>query len=110
MEEIDNIIKPSNGKNPQRDKNGKFCAGNTAAIGNKHISKTMLLDAIAKVEKKRRLPFLEKLVEMAYRNPQVMIAIIKKFIPDISLTELTGAGGSPLTFIIEKTYQKDDKG
>jgi len=38
--------------------------------------------AIVKVEKKKKKPFFEMVVERAYTNDKILIAVLKKILPD----------------------------
>lgn len=49
--------------------------------------------AIAEVEKKKGKPFLLHAVEQAYDNHRVLIAILKKLIPDLKAVEVVGDAG-----------------
>lgn len=56
----------------------------------KNADKDLLRAALEAEGIKRDKPFWEKVAETAYDNPQLMSAICKKFVPDMSTTEHSG--------------------
>ena len=55
--------------------------------GTKSITINTLISEIKKVEKEKGKTILRKFIEMAYTNPQIMIALMKKIIPDVTKSE-----------------------
>lgn len=53
--------------------------------------KDKLLEALAKVCAKRDVDFYEKVAEAALDDKSIMVAVLKKLVPDMSHTELEGA-------------------
>lgn len=51
-----------------------------------------LLEAVQSVEVRRRKPLLEHFVERAYTSDRVLIALLKKFIPDLGQQEVSPIG------------------
>lgn len=51
-----------------------------------------MIAAIKRVEKKRKVDFFDKMIEMALDNSNTMNAISKKLIPDLKSIEILGAG------------------
>jgi len=49
---------------------------------------TQVRDTMKKVEKEKGISLIEYAVRKAYTNPQVLIAILKKVIPDMSQSEI----------------------
>jgi len=49
---------------------------------------SQLKTTIKKVEKKKGISLIEHAVEKAYTNPQVLIALLKKLIPDMSKSDV----------------------
>jgi hypothetical protein len=73
-------------KPENRDKQGRFIKGYSGNPGGrpKNLNVDELLEAVMRIEKVKGKTVLDKFVEMAYTNPQIMIALMKKFIPDQS--------------------------
>jgi len=67
------------------------------------FSISMLEEAIAAEEEyaaqENEPGIFQKFVRMAYMNPAVMIALMKKFVPDMQHTEISGI--EPLKFEVE---------
>jgi len=87
------------------NKTGKFINGNPGRPkGSKNkFSIAKLEEAIEAEEelakKENGVSVFQQFVRMAYTEPSVMIALMKKFVPDKSQTELSGA--EPLKFEVE---------
>ena len=63
----------------------------------------LLMDAIAKVEKQKgKKKFLIHAIEQAYDDPKVLIAILKKIIPDLKAIEITGQEGGTIHITVSK--------
>lgn len=58
--------------------------------GIKNFKISDLIDAIIEVEEEKKMPLYKKFVNKAYVNSAVMIALIKKLIPDKTHTEIEG--------------------
>ena len=54
----------------------------------KNAEPDLLRKALAKEGKKRNQDFWDKVAEFAYTDKNVMVAIIKKFVPDMSSSEI----------------------
>ena len=84
---------------------GKFKPGNPGrpdGCKNKFslIKLEEAIEAEEKLAMKENEPgIFQKFVRMAYINPAVMIALMKKFVPDMQHTEITGT--EPLKFEVE---------
>lgn len=59
---------------------------------------------IVEYEKTHDQTLLKHYIEQLYKDNNLLSKFIDKNVPTKVLNELTGAGGTPLTFIIEKTY------
>jgi len=90
----------NNGEQPVRNKKGQFVKNNNAnpngrpeGSTNKYTI-TKLIEAIeaeeVEAEKEGGVSVFRQFVRMAYMNPNVMIAIMKKFVPDKQHTEVIG--------------------
>ena len=66
---------------------------------------TLLEGAIKKVQKDKEDTILEKFVKMAYVNPAIMIALVKKLIADKQHIEAEG-GTEPIKYIMKHIYGK----
>lgn len=67
---------------------GRFIEGNPGKPKGAKNYTTLLEEALGKEAQKAGKTYWECLASMAYRRPQVAIAILKKFIPDRQHTEL----------------------
>jgi hypothetical protein len=65
----------------------KGVSGNPGGRPKNIINLDELLEAINEVGEEKGKGLLKKCVEMAYTNPQIMIALISKFIPTQTKTE-----------------------
>ena len=84
---------------------GKFINGNpgrpkgsTNKISLKKLEEAMEIEE-AEAEKQGGVNILRHFVRMAYVNPNILIALMKKFIPDKTHTEISGT--EPLKFEVE---------
>lgn len=68
--------------------------------GNPEIQE--LRNAIKKVQKTRKDTLLVHFVNQAYADKNVLIAVIKKLVPDLSTTELNNATEEAFRIIIDK--------
>ena len=61
----------------------------------------LLLEAIEKVEKSKNICFWDKVVEKSFVVPSIMIALIKKLVPDQTEGENALMGDYKITFVGE---------
>ena len=88
-------------KNPD----GSVKAGPGRSKGSKnksHFSEVDLDEAMALVGKKKKKSFLVHLVEQAYKDNRVAVALAKKLLPDLKSTELGLAAGKELSQIMDE--------
>jgi hypothetical protein len=88
-------------KNPD----GSVKAGPGRSKGSKNKSKLSEVDleqAMSLVSKRRRKSFLVHLVEQAYKDNRVAVALAKKLLPDLKSTELGIAAGKELSQIMDE--------
>ena len=92
--------KPDNTGNNRNEK-GQFIKGFSGNPNGRpgliHVKE--LQEAIERAEKKKDKEFLDRVIERAYVNDMVLLAVLKKFIPDKTHTEITGI--EPLKFEVE---------
>lgn len=50
---------------------------------------------------------LKHYVERLQKNDKLLDKFIDRYVPTKTIQELTGIDGSPLTFIVEKSYKED---
>jgi hypothetical protein len=102
-----------NGEKPIEDNNGKdekglFTKGNKYGSFPRKLTLAYLTRSIRQDEKlhpnKKRL--LEHYKERLLRNDNLLAKFMDKYLPTLNNNEVTGKDGSPLTFIIEKTYEQ----
>ena len=67
----------------------------------------LLRQALDKEGEKRGISFWEKVAEYAFRDRQVMIAVIKKFVPDTTEMNITGDALSQR--VVQIVYSGVDK-
>jgi len=75
----------------------------------KNAEPELLREALAKEGKKRGQGFWEKVAEYAYTDKNVMIAVLKKFIPDMQTVEHSGEISGNTIINIVKNYPALDK-
>jgi len=89
---------------------GKFLPGNK--IGNlpkkKAYNVNELKKAIEEVEKGKKSTLLKHFIKKAYTSNQVLIALIKKLVPDISISELKSSEPFNL-FVMQFLKEKEIK-
>lgn len=91
------------------ESNGKFAKGNNVAKGKRNRTQTdKLLFALKKEGAKQKKDFWDAVAEAAFGNREIMKAVINKLVPTVN--EFTGAGGEPIRYIIEPTYEKPEEG
>ncbi|MFZ7134330.1 MAG: hypothetical protein ACOWWR_18445 [Eubacteriales bacterium] len=101
-------------KDPKNFKpDGKFAKGNKLNKPSKYspkLPKQMLIEAIQHVEKDKSTTLLERFVHRAYANDKVLIALVKKIVPDITLSELANKDGEPLQIkIVRRVLKPSDR-
>ena len=69
----------------------------------------LLREALRKQGEKRGVDFWDKVAEFAFRDKQVMVAIIKKFVPDININQLEGELKGDTKVVIIKETQSGNK-
>lgn len=74
-----------------RNPNGTFAAGTIANPNGRPAipAAQRLLNALDKATTKHSQSLFDKFVEMAYDDPRVLIALMKKFVPDLSAMDST---------------------
>lgn len=105
---MDNNTKNTSKKREYTDKNtGKFKEGNPGKPkGAKNKFSIAMLEEAIEAEEKAvgeqkgfSVGVFQQFVRMAYREPSVMIALMRKFVADKQHTEISGL--EPLKFIVE---------
>jgi hypothetical protein len=79
----------------QRNKKGQFTKGNPGKPkGAKSVFTIEILqEAVRTVEKEKRKSLFEHFVRQAFKDKQVLVALMKKFIPDRKQTEIEPGEG-----------------
>ncbi len=109
-----NLLKKNNEpfKNGDKTVNGKFKEGNPGGPGRPRGSAYIedLRQAIEEVEAEKKKSLWKRLVERAFIKDSVLIAIVKKFIPDLKSLEIKDGGQDKLNLIImERGYSKKEE-
>jgi hypothetical protein len=109
-----NLLKKNNEpfKNGDKTVNGKFKEGNPGGPGRPRGSAYIedLRQAIEEVEAEKKKSLWKRLVERAFIKDSVLIAIVKKFIPDLKSLEIKDGGQDQLKVIImERGYSKKEE-
>jgi hypothetical protein len=68
----------------------------------KNAEPDLLRNALAKEGKRRGIDFWDKVAEYAYRDKNVMIAVLKKFVPDTSIIQGEGFGDTQIIIVKDK--------
>jgi len=106
----DPLIMENNSQN-SRNPDGTFQKGHSLTSHKRRkTAKTDLLRAIREIEKQKNKKLFQHFVERAYTDNKVLIALIKKLVPDISLSEITGADNGPVRIILERIFYGDRNG
>lgn len=97
------------GEKPDRDETGRFTEGNQAnpdgrPRGSKNYT-TLLEEAIKDYESRTGKKLFDRLIERAFINDNVMLNVIKKFVPDKTSTEITAPEPIKAEFIIRKNAE-----
>jgi len=74
----------------EKDEKGKFAEGNKGGPGRPKGSAYMeeFKEAIKAVEKRKDKKLFERIIERAFTSDSVMVAVLKKFIPDTMRQEI----------------------
>jgi len=83
------------------DEKGRFCKGNTISKSKKRnrTQTDKLLAALKREGRIQNKKFWDAVAEKAFKDKEIMKAVINKLVPNIIKNELTGAGGGPVTYI-----------
>ncbi len=88
----------------------RYAKGNTIGrMKKKGFTLTDLNKLIRKYEEKHGTPILKHYIGQLFKDNTLLGKYIDKNVPTINKQELTGVDGSPLTFVIEKSYDKPKK-
>lgn len=88
--------------------NGKFAKGNKLGERSKRPSLTFmkqLEEALKKVEKEEGITLAEHAIKMAYTDKTVLVAVLKKFAPDLAQVKIEPDGAIKVTFEL-KDFRK----
>ncbi len=102
----DNGIKTD--KKPIRDERGLFIEGTKPGPGRPGGQKnymTLIEESLQKEAEKAGKTYWDKLAEWCFKNPSVAVAILKKFVPDKTSTELTMPEPIKAEFIIRENAE-----
>lgn len=100
----DNGIKTD--EKPIRDEKGLFLEGTKPGPGRPEGSKnylTQLEEAITKYEKDNDKKIFDRLIQRAFVNDNVLLNVVKKFIPDKTSNEITTPEGIEIVIKHEST-------
>ena len=89
-------------KRKYTDKTGKFAEGNPGRPKGSKNYTTLLEKAIKDYETRTGKKLFDRLIERAFINDNVMLNVIKKFVPDKTSTEITAPEPIKAEFTIRK--------
>lgn len=91
-----------------RNPNGTFREGNVIGRFPKKLTLNYLTKLIRKDEKSNpdKKTILKHYKDRLFKNDNLLAKFMDKYIPTKTISELTGAGGEPIRYVIEKTYEK----
>lgn len=92
---------------PQLFKPGQSGNPNGRPKGTKNYI-TQLEEAIKKYETETGKQLFERLIQRAFINDNVLLNVVKKFIPDKTSTEITGNEGQPVVINLIPVKTKED--
>ena len=91
------------------DDKGHFAKGNKIGrMKKKGFTLTDLNKVVVEYEKSHDQTLLKHYVEQLMLDNTLLSKFIDKNVPTKNINEVTGKDGSPLTFIIEKSYNKPE--
>jgi len=92
------------------DKTGKFKKGNPGKPKGAKSYLTLLEEALDKEAQEAGITYWERLAQWCFTNPKSAVAVLKKFIPDKTQTELSTPEPIAAIFkVITNEDNKDDK-
>jgi len=92
------------------DERGKFAKGNKIGkMKKKGFTLTDLNKVVVAYEKAHEVTILKHYVEQLLEDNRLLDKYIDRNVPVKTINELTGVDGSPLTFIVEKSYGGEEK-
>jgi hypothetical protein len=95
--------------NTDRTAKGYFAKGNQIGrMKRKGFTLNDLNKLIVEYEKTHDNTLLKHYIERLYKNDRLLENFIEKNVPTKTLTELSGAGGSPLNLIIKLAYPEKE--
>jgi len=102
----DERIKPIKSDNDNdRLPNGYFAKGNKIGrMPKKGLTLKYLTKAVIKDEEFNKRAIVRHYVDELYKDNRLLENFVNRYVPTKTINELTGAGGSPLRFVIEKSY------
>ena len=87
----------------------RFTKGNQIGrMKKKGFTLTDLNKLVRVYEEAHDKPILKHYVDELFKDNRLLEKYIDKNVPTINKNELTGVDGSPLTFIVEKSYNKPE--
>ena len=96
-------------ENGRNNKTGQFAKGNKIGkMKKKGFTLTDLNKVVVAYEKAHEVTILKHYVEQLLEDNRLLDKYIDRNVPVKTINELTGVDGSPLTFIVEKSYEGED--
>ena len=89
------------------DDKGHFAKGNKIGrMPKKGFTLNDITKLVRKYERVHDKTILKHYVEELFNDNKMLDRFIDRYVPTKTISELTGADGSPLTFIVEKSYKE----
>ena len=90
------------------DETGKFKEGNPGKPKGAISYSKRLDEALNKIETTGNKDLFEKFINRAFVDDKVLIAAMKKFVPDMEKSEISGADGEPIVINLIPVSSKQD--
>ena len=92
-----------------KDEKGRFTKGNHfGCILKRGYSLLDITKAAMRYDETHDGTIMKKYIDRVTKNDRMLENFVNRYVPAKTVSEFTGVDGSPLTFIIEKTYKQEE--
>ena len=110
MTDVPKVAKNSNYTRDPITNQNRFAKGHTIGrMKKKGFTLTDLNKVVVAYEKTHDNTILKHYIEQLFKDNNLLSKYIDKNVPTKTINELTGVDGSPIKYIIEKTYKQAEK-